>query len=204
VAAHLADRFGLDFVELDALNWKPNWTPSTDAEFREKLAAATAGDRWAVAGAYHHITFPMLWPRAETVVWLDFPLPVLTWRLLRRSWRRWRSKEVLWGTNTERFWPQLKAWNKEDSLIAFTWSAHRGKIERYEAPRTTRSGLTSAGTASAASVRSTRSSAKSKRLQNGQVFRELEIRDMAAVPLPLDLLVLDQAFEHVVAKRFAE
>ncbi|HEX6030890.1 MAG TPA: AAA family ATPase [Tepidiformaceae bacterium] len=133
VAAHLADRFGLDFVELDALSWKPGWVSASDEEFREKLAAATAGDCWVVAGAYHRFTYPVLWPRAETIIWLDFPLRVLTWRLLRRSWRRWRSKELLWGTNTERFWPQLKIWNKQDSLVAFTWGAHRGKNERYEA-----------------------------------------------------------------------
>jgi adenylate kinase family enzyme len=51
------------------------------------------------------------------VIWLDLPVPVLVARMLRRSWRRWRTREVLWGNNQERFWPQLRFWRKEDSLL---------------------------------------------------------------------------------------
>jgi hypothetical protein len=53
------------------------------------------------------------------VVWLDFPLRTTVPRILKRSWRRSRSNELLWGTNYERFWPQLKVWEL-DSLIGYT------------------------------------------------------------------------------------
>ena len=44
-------------------------------------------------------------------------MPLLLWRMLRRSWRRSRTRELLWGKNVERFWPQLPFWRKDDSLV---------------------------------------------------------------------------------------
>lgn len=124
LAARLGEMRGLPFVELDALFWRPNWVEPPDDEFRAKLIEATAGDRWVVAGNYLRHTMPVVWPRAETVVWLDFGLPTTTYRVLRRSWRRWRTNELLWGTNREKFWPQLKVWDM-DSLVGYNIRARK-------------------------------------------------------------------------------
>ena len=49
-------------------------------------------------------------------------------------WRNnWRSKELLWGTNYERFWPNLKVWNREDSLIWWIITQQRRKRQRMHA-----------------------------------------------------------------------
>ncbi len=128
----LAGMIGAPFVELDALYWQPEWTPTPDDEFGARLAAATASERWVVAGNYQRHTMGTIWPRADTVIWLDFPLMLVTWRIIRRSWRRWRSNELLWGTNTEAFWRQLKLWDQE-SLITFTLTNHRHKRATYQA-----------------------------------------------------------------------
>jgi len=128
----LAALLDVPFVELDALYWQPGWVGSNEDEFREKIREATAGDGWVVAGGYHRHTEPLLWPRVETIVWLDLPLRTSTWRILKRSWRRSREKELLWGTNQEKFWPQLKFWDA-DSLVTFTWKNHRSRRRRYEA-----------------------------------------------------------------------
>jgi len=58
---------------------------------------------------------------------LDLPLPLLLVRALIRSWRRWRSKELLWGTKNERFWPQLEVWQKDESLLWWIATQHRRK-----------------------------------------------------------------------------
>lgn len=47
-------------------------------------------------------------------------------RSLRRSWRRWRTRELSWGTNYERFWPQLAIW-QPDSLIFWIVTQHARK-----------------------------------------------------------------------------
>lgn len=121
---HLAGRLGVPFVELDALFWKPGWQESPPDEFRTRLFEAHAKEGWVSAGNYLRHTEDVTWPSAETVIWLDFPLWLTSWRVLRRSWRRWRQKELLWGTNYERFWDQFKLWDKEQSLIAYTVSRH--------------------------------------------------------------------------------
>jgi hypothetical protein len=54
-------------------------------------------------------------------------MPLLVWRVIVRSWQRWRSKELLWGKNYERFWPQMMVWNKDESLIGWIMSQHRRK-----------------------------------------------------------------------------
>jgi hypothetical protein len=49
-----------------------------------------------------------------------------------RSWRRARRGELLWGTNEERFWPQLKLWDPNVSLIGYSLRTHRNRRRRDE------------------------------------------------------------------------
>jgi adenylate kinase family enzyme len=130
LGVRLAAALTAPFVELDALAWRPNWQPAPDEEFTRQILAATAGDRWVVAGNYNKHTMSTAWPRADTVIWLDFPLALVLWRIVRRSWVRSRSKELLWGTNTERFWRQFRLWSDE-SLIRYTVRTHRGRRKFY-------------------------------------------------------------------------
>jgi adenylate kinase family enzyme len=117
LAELLAHRLRLVFIELDALNWKPGWVDSDDKELREKVEAATRGPGWVLAGNYSNVR-DIIWPRAEAVVWLDYPFLLVLGRLWRRTWRRWRTKELLWGTNYERLLPQFKIWSNES---LFNW-----------------------------------------------------------------------------------
>jgi adenylate kinase family enzyme len=50
VARALAERLGLPYVELDALNHGPNWTEASDEDFQYAVEAATADGRWVVDG----------------------------------------------------------------------------------------------------------------------------------------------------------
>ncbi len=130
LAARLAHALDVPFVELDALNWEPGWVglnATNPVEFERRIREATAGDGWVVDGSYTGFSQRVFWPRLETVVWLDLPLPQILLRVLVRSWRRWRSQELLWGTNYERFWPQLMVWRKEDSLVWWAVTQQRRK-----------------------------------------------------------------------------
>lgn len=124
LALTLAEALGLRYVELDALNWEPNWTPADPASFRQRVQAAVHEDGWVVAGNYS-ITRDLIWPRATTVIWLDFALPLLLRRIWVRSWRRWRSRELLWGTNRENFWKHFQP--RDESLFWYTTRYYRRK-----------------------------------------------------------------------------
>ena len=130
LARRLALALGADLVELDALNWLPDWVGLNETnpkELERRFEHATRGDAWVVAGSYTRFAQRTFWARLDTVIWLDLPVPLLVWRVLRRSWRRWRTKELLWGTNVERFWPQLALWRGDDSLVYWVVTAQRGK-----------------------------------------------------------------------------
>ena len=129
LGARLAEALDTPFVELDALNWLPGWVGlnQTDPDrFERRIREATRGDRWVAAGSYERFSRRILWPRLDTVVWLDLPLPLLVWRFLRRSWRRSRSGELVWGTNREWFWSHLRIW-RHDSLLGWIITQHRRK-----------------------------------------------------------------------------
>ena len=130
LAKRLAVALDAELVELDALNWLPDWVGLNDTnpdELERRFEHATRGDAWVVAGSYTRFAQRTFWARLDTVIWLDLPVPLLVWRVLRRSWRRWRTRELLWGTNIERFWPQLALWRKNDSLVYWVVTAQRGK-----------------------------------------------------------------------------
>lgn len=123
LAETLSKKLDLDFVELDALYWQPNWIGAPDDEFAAKVDNATRGDRWVVAGNYSR-TRPITWSRAQLIIWLDYAFPIVFWRLITRTVRRNLSQEMLWGTNTDRFWIHFKLWSDE-SLVTWLFKTYR-------------------------------------------------------------------------------
>jgi adenylate kinase family enzyme len=128
-AQRLAVALSLDFIELDGLYWKPDWAESTREEFREKVDLATRSPRWALAGNYG-VVRDIVWSRAEAIVWLDYSFFLVFKQLLRRTWIRWRTKELLWGTNYEPFWIHFKLWSK-DSLINWLFQTYWRRKRTY-------------------------------------------------------------------------
>jgi adenylate kinase family enzyme len=129
----LARRLEVPFIELDALFWQENWGRPIDDEFCELLRGAHSGEAWVSAGNYLRQTPLVTWPLADTFIWLDVGLMRASWRVLRRSWRRWRSKELLWGVCRENFWQQLELWSPYRSLIRYNFSRRKRNQELYEA-----------------------------------------------------------------------
>ena len=129
LAARLAQALDADLVELDALNWEPGWVALNESdpdELKRRFRAATEGERWVTAGSYTRLCQRAFWPRLDTIVWLDLPLRLCVWRLLLRTWRRWRTRELLWGTNHERPGHMLKIWRR-DNLLVWTVTQHARK-----------------------------------------------------------------------------
>lgn len=122
LAEKLAKKLDFEFVELDSLYWQPNWVGTPDEEFAAKVDDATRGDRWVVAGNYSR-TRPITWPRAQVIIWLDYALPIVFWRLITRTIRRTWTKELLWGTNVDRFWIHFKLWSDE-SLVKWLFKTY--------------------------------------------------------------------------------
>jgi adenylate kinase family enzyme len=131
LAEHLAERMACPFIELDALYWKPGWTPSEIPPFRIRVKEATEAHSWVLAGNYDSVR-DITWSRAETIIWLDFPLRITLPRIVARSYRRWRDNELLWGTNRERFFSQFMVWDPSQSLLAWNVRHRVPRRRRYE------------------------------------------------------------------------
>jgi len=100
LARDLSKKLGVQCVELDAINWQPNWTPIDPSEFAERVCEAAAKECWVIEGGYSKVR-PLIWARADTVIWLDYPFSTVFWRLLSRTIRRCVRKEELWSGNRE-------------------------------------------------------------------------------------------------------
>jgi len=127
----LAEHLQASFIELDALYWEPGWVAASDEVFRERVRCAIQSESWVMAGNYSRQQ-DISWPLVDTVIWLDLGLPTLLRRCTLRSWHRWRSRELLWGTNQEIFWKHLMLWNPDKSLLAFTAKNYRAKRRKLE------------------------------------------------------------------------
>lgn len=128
LAGQLAAGLNLTHVELDALHWGPNWTTEPVETFRQKVAQALAADAWVTDGNYSKVR-DIIWERADTIVWLDYSLPLILWRLLLRGVRRAYSQEPLWNDNRET-WRGL--FFSRDSL--FLWAIQTYPTHKREYP----------------------------------------------------------------------
>ncbi len=83
LARELAPRMGLPLVHMDQLGWQAGWIETEKAELRARIADAVAQDSWLIEGNYGSTLAPRL-ERADTVIYLDFPIRLCLWRLIRR------------------------------------------------------------------------------------------------------------------------
>jgi energy-coupling factor transporter ATP-binding protein EcfA2 len=90
LARELAAALHVPHVELDALFFGPEFSTAPLPLLRERTRAAIAGDRWVTDGNKRAVR-DLVWPRADTIVWLDYPLGVSLWRLAKRARRRTSS-----------------------------------------------------------------------------------------------------------------
>ena len=129
LAEQLAKRFDLNFIELDALHWEPNWQEAPLEVFRARVEKATQAERWVIAGNYH-VVRDLIWPKAEAVIWLDYSLGRIFWQLTRRTFTRWWTQELLWGKNRERLWAHFKLWS-QDSLFHWLFKTYWRRKREY-------------------------------------------------------------------------
>lgn len=129
LAQTIADRFGHEYVDLDALHWEPNWTEANPDVFRKRVEEAIQSRKWVIAGNYHSIR-DVTWPQADTAIWLDYSLSRIFWQLTRRTFIRWWTHELLWGTNYERLSTHFKLWS-DDSLYHWLFKTYWRRKREY-------------------------------------------------------------------------
>ncbi len=128
-AAQLAAQLNIPHVELDALFWEADWTPAPLAVFRQRVTEALRGASWVTDGNYSKAR-DLVWARADTIIWLDFALPLVMARLLRRTIMRIVRQDVLWNGCRETV---AKSFFSRDSILLWALQTYPRHRKQYPA-----------------------------------------------------------------------
>ncbi|MBD0346905.1 MAG: adenylate kinase [Coleofasciculus sp. Co-bin14] len=126
LAGQISQRLAMPHIELDALYHEPNWTEAPTDVFRKRVEQALSGDGWVVDGNYSKVR-DLVWSRADTVVWLDYPLPLIMRRILWRTFQRVVKQEELWNGNRETWQTTFS----RDSIILWVLQTYRRSRKEY-------------------------------------------------------------------------
>jgi len=133
VSREIGSRLGLPVLEMDSVYHQENWEPLPDDEFRSILSEFVTQDGWVVDGNYSHLGVDeVLWPRADTIVWLDKGRLITAWRVLSRTVRRSVTREELWAGNREQL-RNLTKRDPEENIVLWSWSRHGHYRSAYDA-----------------------------------------------------------------------
>lgn len=139
LAVKLGQKLNLNVYHMDQLNWKTGWVESSKDQILQRLAQILAGDRWLIDGTYGGTLAPRL-ARADTVVYLDYPIRLCIVRLLKRIWTyRGRTRPDMTDGCPERFdfpfFVYLLRWNAGPKRrLEARLAGHEGKVLRFARP----------------------------------------------------------------------
>lgn len=132
-ARRLARVLSLPYLELDSVFHRGGWNRLEGEQFRDEVARFAEGSRWVADGNYtSQGTREVLWPRADTVVWLDLPKQVVMWRVIARTLRRVVTREQLWEGVREP-WSNLYSADPERNIIVWAWTRFDHTRDKFEA-----------------------------------------------------------------------
>ena len=131
LARRLAAELGVPHVELDSLYFGPGFTTVPIETLRERTRAAVSAPRWVADGNKAAVR-DLVWQRADTIIWLDYPLWVSLSRLAGRARRRTTAlRAEAAATGSSRSLPRQMMAAGRGVLTAL--GSHRG--QRREFPR---------------------------------------------------------------------
>jgi adenylate kinase family enzyme len=90
LAVELGRRTGLPVVHMDHIHWTPGWIERRAEEKDRLVWAAHRREAWILEGG-HSRSYADRVAHADTLVWLDVPVGLRLWRVLRRAWT-WRGR----------------------------------------------------------------------------------------------------------------
>jgi adenylate kinase family enzyme len=136
LARRIALTLGVPHTEIDALYHGPNWAPREN--FMLDVAAFVSQPTWVTEWQYGKVR-PLLLRRADLLVWLDLPRPVVMGRLVRRTAHRRLKGTALWNGNLK---PPLSTFfTDRDHIVRWAWRTHHENAQRVAEAVTSRKDL---------------------------------------------------------------
>ncbi|GEL76767.1 topology modulation protein [Tenuibacillus multivorans] len=82
-ARKLGEEMGIKVYHLDSLHWKPNWVEVSSEESAASQKEIVTQDEWIIEGSYSS-TYHIRVKRADTIIYLELPLYVCLYRVVKR------------------------------------------------------------------------------------------------------------------------
>ena len=83
-STRLGARTGLPVIHLDQHHWRSGWTEPAKDVWRSQVEELLKGEQWIIDGNYGG-TMELRLAACDTVIFLDLPRHVCTWRVLQRA-----------------------------------------------------------------------------------------------------------------------
>lgn len=83
LSSRIHEIMDIDLFHLDKLFWKPGWVCISRKELKEKIRNLMELDSWIIDGNYGS-TMEMRIKKADTIIFLDFPLWLCLWGIIKR------------------------------------------------------------------------------------------------------------------------
>ena len=116
LARRLAARTSLPLVERDALGVLGS------GEYRAAIARLAGEPKWILDGAPYYAD-DVIYPAADTVIFLDYPRPVVMCRVLRRT----LTIELLRRPSGAHRPQGLAAWRDSEHAVRWAWTSHHDR-----------------------------------------------------------------------------
>ncbi|PYE81250.1 zeta toxin family protein [Pseudoroseicyclus aestuarii] len=123
LARALGARTGLPVIHIDKIHYRPGWIERPRPEKTLLCQEVEAQERWIFEGG-HSATWPNRLSRAQMLIWVDLPVGLRLWRVLKRRAEYARSTRPDLPENCpERLDPAFLRW------IWDTRATHRAKMQ---------------------------------------------------------------------------
>lgn len=110
LARALSKILKLPVIHIDLIHWQPGWIERSAGEKSRLCHEVHSRDQWIFEGG-HSRTWDERLSRADTLIWLDFPLHIRAYRVMQRTLLHYRkSRPDLPENCPERFNWEFTAW----------------------------------------------------------------------------------------------
>lgn len=127
LARQVSQILGIPHIELDTLNWEPNWVEVPDEVMQERVIKALSANSWVVDGNYSQVR-DVVWAKADTVVFLDYSFLLVISRLLRRTLQRSLTQQEVCNGNRESL---RTAFFSRDSILLWMLQTYSKNKKQY-------------------------------------------------------------------------
>ena len=120
LARLLGDSLGLPVHHVDSIQYRPGWERTPSQECDRRLDELAASAEWIIDGFGSDRVIERRLKAADTVVFVDFPLPVHYWWACKRQWRSRSGQRAELPPGCPEFNPRY-TWK----LARVMWAVHR-------------------------------------------------------------------------------